>query len=136
VDATRFLWGHGVTDPTSDMPATLTDVTTQADLAILNSPGPIFAAAMAPDGRTLATAVRAHVYFWPLAIALGREPPDAAWYSAHEMRRLDGREKDAPWILPAAGLAGPAERIDALAFTPDGGKLLTGTAKGTIRLWL
>ena len=37
----RFLWGHGVTDPTSDMPATLTDVTTQADLAILNSPGPI-----------------------------------------------------------------------------------------------
>jgi WD40 repeat protein len=136
VDATRFLRGHGVTDPTSDMPVTLTDVAIQADLAILNSPGLIRAAAMAPDGRTLATAVRGHVFFWPLAVALGREPPDAAWYSAHELRRLDGRESDTPWILPAAGLAGPNERIDALAFTPNGRRLLTGTAKGTIRLWL
>jgi WD40 repeat protein len=135
VDATRFLWGRGVTDPASDMLATLTDVTTRVDLATLNSPGPIFAAAMSPNDHLLATAVRTHVYFWPLAIALGREPPDAAWFSAHELRRLDGREKDAPWILPAAGLAGAHERIDAVAFTPTGKHLLTGAATGTIRLW-
>jgi WD40 repeat protein len=135
VDASRFLWGHGVSDPTSDMAATLTDVTTRIHLAILKSPGPIFAAAMSPDGATLATAVRTHVYFWPLGVALGVQAPDGAWLSAHEVRRLDGRERDAPWILPAAGLTGAEERLDALAFTPDGRRLLTGSAAGTIRLW-
>jgi WD40 repeat protein len=136
VDATRYFWGHGVTDPTKDMPATLTNLATRTDLAVLTAPGPIFAAAMAPDGHTLATAVRTQVYFWPLAIALGVEPPSAAWLAAHELRRLDGREQDAPEILPAAAFAGPPERIDALAFTPDGRRLLTGTATGSIRQWL
>jgi len=135
VDATRFLWGHGVSDPASDMPATLTDVVTRSNLAILNSPGPIFAAAVSPDGETLAAAVKTQIYFWPLGIALGLRPPDAAWFSAHEVRRLDGRERDAPWILPAAGLTGAEERLDALAFTPDGRRLLTGSATGTVRLW-
>jgi len=135
VDATRFLWGHGVSDPASDMPATLTDVVTRSNLAILNSPGPIFAAAVSPDGETLAAAVKTQIYFWPLGIALGLRPPDAAWFSAHEVRRLDGRDRDAPWILPAAGLTGAEERLDALAFTPDGRRLLTGSATGTIRLW-
>jgi WD40 repeat protein len=135
VDATHFLWGHGVSDPTSDMPATLTDVVTRANLAILNSPGPIVAAAISPGGETLATTVKTHVYFWPLGVALGIHQPDAAWFAAQEVRRLDGRERDAPWILPAAGLTGAEERLDALAFTPDGRRLLTGSAAGTIRLW-
>jgi WD40 repeat protein len=135
LDGTRFLWGHGVAGSNIDMPATVTDVATRLDLATLNSSGPIFAAAISPDRHSLATAVKTHVYLWPMATALGIEPPDAAWLSAHELRRLGGRESDAPWILPAAGLAGPAERIDAVAFSPDSRRLLTGTAAGMIRLW-
>jgi WD40 repeat protein len=135
IDAARFLWSHGSADTNCETIATLTDVRTRVDLAVLLSPGPLLAGALSPDGRVFAGAVKSRVCLWSVGIALGSEPPNPAWLSAQELRRLDGREKDAPAMSASTGFIGSNERIDALAFTPDSRRLLAGSAVGTIHVW-
>jgi WD40 repeat protein len=38
-------------------------------------------------------------------------------------------------LAPRLALPGATERIDAVAFTPDGGRLLVGSAVGSVRAW-
>lgn len=135
VDGTRFLWSHGTGDIDAVVAVTLTDVATETDLAELLSSGLPLAGAMAPDGKSFAGAVVSRVFLWSVGTPLGAEPADSAWLCAEEMRRMAGREKETPAITPSARFVGPNERIDALAFSPDGRRLLTGSAVGSVRVW-
>lgn len=135
MNATRYLSSHGSSDMSTESIATLTDVPTGTHVAELVCPGPLLAGAMSPDGKTFVGAVKSHVYLWPVGMALGAEPPDAAWLSARELCRLAGREKDVPAIEATAGFLGSNERIDSLALTPCGRRVLTGSAAGAVRLW-
>jgi len=40
-----------------------------------------------------------------------------------------------PPLAPRLSLSAGAERIDAVAFTPDGRRLLAGSAAGKVRVW-
>lgn len=120
LDAGHFLWAHGDDDADQSMMVTVTDVANNAAAGRFESPGRIVAAAVSGDGRWLATATSTRVFLWNTNAALNG--PLVAG--------------ETPTIFAAAALAGPRERIDALAFVPDGRTLLTGTAVGTIRAWL
>ncbi len=115
LDAHTLFWAANDAPFTEPDTACLIDVPTGRVRAVLATPGPVHAAAWAPDGRRLAAAVRGNVHLW----AVGKLPATA------EPRRL----------APRAVLPGPAERIDGLAFSPDGRRLLTGSARSAVRLW-
>jgi WD40 repeat protein len=48
---------------------------------------------------------------------------------------MEGSENDPLELAASAVFVGSNERIDALAFTPDSRRLLTGSAVGTVRIW-
>jgi WD40 repeat protein len=100
---------------------------------VFDAPGPFRDAALSPDGRTLAAAVRGDVVLWSLADVPEpvTAPPPSGW------RRWLGRPAVAavPPLTPRQILSAGAERIEAVRFTPDGRRLLAGSAVGTVRLW-
>ncbi len=138
LDARTALWVLPDAHPKSPPSATVIDVVTGHIHAILATPGPARAAAVAPDGRTLAAAVRGEVHLWPAAEVLtpptAPGPPRPTW---EVVRRWLGRTAKPSPAHRTAGLilGGAAERIDVVAFSPDGRRLLTGSARSAVRLW-
>jgi WD40 repeat protein len=132
LDAGTILWVQAGPTEKSEPVVTVTDVPAQKPRVLFHAPGPVRDAALSPDGRTLATAVRGDVILW----SLGDLPP-AANAPATGWRRWLGRPAAAapPPLTPRLVLPAGAERIDAVAFTPDGRRLLVGSAVGTVRLW-
>jgi WD40 repeat protein len=78
---------------------------------------PVFAVAFSPGGRRLAMAGDNFVSIWD------RSDPEG------DPLALPGVENDAQ----AAGLR--ENRVDSVAFRPDGGTLATGDRSGVVRLW-
>jgi WD40 repeat protein len=133
LDATSLLWVRpGVTEK-ADPIVTVTDVPAERPRAVFDAPGPLRDAALAPDGRTLAAAVRGDVVLWSLADVPepATVPPSGVW------RRWLSRPTTAavPPLMPRLVLSAGAERVEAVRFTPDGRRLLAGSAVGTVRLW-
>lgn len=119
LDARRFLWAHDDGDSDRGMSVAITDVTADQVVASFELPGRMLAATTSAGNRWLATATPTRVFLWNVHAALNAS---AATVSSTT-------------LVASAALAGPSERIDALAFTPDGRTLLTGTAVGIIRAW-
>jgi WD40 repeat protein len=133
LDPTTVLWVQpGPTEKAGPV-ATVTDVSTGKPRVLFDAPGPLRDAALSPDGRTLAAAVRGDVVLWSLADVAAPVPaaPSTGW------RRWLGRPGVAavPPLTSRLTLSAGAERIDAVAFTPDGRRLLAGSAVGTVREW-
>jgi WD40 repeat protein len=130
LDAAAVLWTQAAPAEKADPVVTVTDVAANKPRVLFHAPGPVRDATLAADGQTLATAIRGDVVLWSLADVLEPAPPPSAW------RRWLGRPSVvAPPLRPRAVLPAGAERIDALAFTPDGRRLIAGSAVGTVRLW-
>jgi WD40 repeat protein len=133
LDPASVLWVRPGATGKADPIVTITDVSTGKPRVLFDSPGPLRDAVLSPDGRTLAGAVRGDVALWWLAdVAPAVTPaPSTGW------RRWLGRTSAAaaPPLTPRLTLPAGAERIDAVAFTPDGRRLLTGSAVGTVREW-
>jgi WD40 repeat protein len=135
LDADSVLWMRPDFG-TKSAAAVVTTVSTNRPRAVLATPAPVRAAALAADGRTLAAAVRGDVLVWSL--------PDAAEFVAPTNpptrrslweRLLHPTRPPVEAISAARTLAGAAERLDVVALTPDGRRVLAGGAAGTVRVW-
>jgi WD40 repeat protein len=135
-DARTLLWSHRDPEADDHWNATLFDVPARRPRAVLAPPGPFHAAALAPGGRMLATAVRGNIHLWPVPDIPAALPADLP-----SGRRPAGPTKGrpalpaAPRLAPRRVLPGAAERVDAVAFSPDGRRLLAGTAVGSVCVW-
>jgi WD40 repeat protein len=138
LDVHTVLWVRPDGSLKGEVTATVSDVPTGRARAVLDAAGPVRAAALAPDRRVLAAAVRGDVHLWAAAEVL-EDPPAAesptAWEAVRQWLSRPGRLSAALPLAPRLSLPGAAERIDAVAFTPDGQRLLAGSAVGTIRAW-
>jgi WD40 repeat protein len=121
LDGRTLLWCDRDTRPADRVHTALLDLTARRWRFILAPPGPFLAAALAPGGRVLATAVRGAIHLWDLA-----EPPRPPGHPARRRKRR---------LAPRLKLPGGAERLDAVAFSPDGRRLFAGSAVGTVRVW-
>jgi WD domain, G-beta repeat/WD40-like Beta Propeller Repeat len=133
LDATAVVWVRpGVTEK-SDPVVTITDVQTGKPRVLFESPGPFREPALSPDGMTLAGAVRGDLVLWSLA---DLTTSASISLSTRWRRWLTGSTRAAaPPLRPRLTLSAGAERIDAVAFTPDGRRVMAGTAAGTVRVW-
>jgi WD40 repeat protein len=133
LDATTALWVRPGPTQKADPVVTITDVPTGRPRVLFDTPGPPRDAVLSPEGQTLAAAVRGDVVLWSLAevAPLATTPQPTGW------RRWVNRpaRPSVPPLAPRLALSAGAERIDALAFTPDGRRLLAGSAAGKVRLW-
>jgi WD40 repeat protein len=133
LDPTSALWVRPALAEKADPVVTITDVITGKPRVLFDAPGPLRDAALSPDGQTLAAAIRGDLVLWSLAdvAAPATIRPPTGW------RRWLPKPASAvaPPLTPRLVLSAGAERIDALAFTPDGRRLLAGSAIGTVRLW-
>jgi WD40 repeat protein len=132
LDPATVLWVRPGPTAKADPVVTITDVPTGKPRLLFDAPGLPREPALSADGRVLAAAVRGDVVVWSLddAAAPAAAPAAAGW------RRWFGRPAAAvPPLRPRLVLSAGAERVDAVAFTPDGRRLLTGTAAGTVREW-
>jgi WD40 repeat protein len=132
LDPTSILWVRPGPTEKADPVVLITDVTTGKPRLVFDAPGPLRDAALSPDGQTLAAAIRGDVVLWSLADvpAPVTAPPPTGW------RRWLGRPTPTVQPLtPRLTLPAKAERIEAVAFTPDGRRLLAGSAVGSVRLW-
>jgi WD40 repeat protein len=133
LDATTAFWVRPGATTKADPVVTITDVPTGRPRVLFDAPGPPRDAVMSQDGRTLAAAVRGNAVLWSLAdvAPLVATPLPTGW------RRWVNRPARpvVPPLTPRLTLSAGAERIDTLAFTPDGRRLLAGSAAGKLRLW-
>jgi WD40 repeat protein len=121
---------------TKESAAVVTAVSMSRPRAVLAVPAPVRAAVMVPDGRTLAAAVRGDVLLWTLPDVSESEPATKPRARRGLWERLLHPERPPVAAIPAARvLAGAAERLDAVAVTPDGRRVLAGGAAGTVRVW-
>lgn len=133
LDSTKVAWVRPGLGEKADPIVTITDVPTGRPRVLFDSPGPFQQPVLSPDGRTLAGAVRGDIVLWSLADlpAPVTTPQPAGW-----RRWLTRSPKSVvPPLAPRLTLSAGAERIDAVAFTPDGRRLLAGSAAGKVRLW-
>jgi WD40 repeat protein len=110
---------------------TITDVPAGKPRVLFDSPGPFRQPALSSDRRTLAGAVRSDVVIWSIADLPAPPTLPTGW------RRWLGRPNQpiVPPLMPRAKLSAGAERIDTVAFSPDGRRLLAGSASGKVREW-
>lgn len=99
--------------------------------------------AWSPDSRLLAVATFGQV--WVKHIDSGQNlyenalwVTDIAWSPEGDLLAISGEtitllETDT-WVV-AGSLVGSSDRVNAIAFTPDGEQLLAGSADGALRLW-
>jgi WD40 repeat protein len=137
LDAATILWDRPAA-PKADPVATVTDVPTGRPRAVLTAPGPVRAAALAPGSGALAAAVRGDVHLWATPAEMPAPtvgpPPRPRWDPRRWLHRPARPAGPTP-LTPAQTLLGAAERLDVLAFTPDGRTILAGGAAGTVRVW-
>jgi WD40 repeat protein len=135
LDADTMLW---MRPEFGTMPAAavVTTVSSGRPRAVLATPAAVRAAAILSDGRTLAAAVRGDVLLWSLPDAAEPVSPSSPPASRSLFERLLHPSRPPMQPLPAARiLTGAPERIDVVAITPDGRRVLGGGAAGTIRVW-
>jgi hypothetical protein len=121
----------------------LWDTATGAVVRTWSVPGDVVAAAFTPDGRAVATAAPDGVTLWE--VASGKErfrgkragvvacSPDGRLVAAADgptIRLLDARTGK-----ECGGLTGHEADVQALAFTPDGKALVSGSADSTALVW-
>jgi WD40 repeat protein len=133
LDPATVAWVRSGPTEKADPIVTVTDVPTGRPKVLFDAPGPFREPALSPDGVTLAGAVRGDVMLWSLA----ETAPPVAVPQPTGWRRWLNRSAQAavPPLRPKVTLSAGAERIDALAFAPDGRHLIAGTAAGTVRVW-
>jgi WD40 repeat protein len=129
IDSTHVLWGNNV--PETEEHVSVARVPSGTTVTRLDSGNAILTAAVTLDFQTLATAEGTSVLLRSLRTVLSDEPIHAI----QEIRRLENGDDDHRHLLAGATFRG-VERIDALAFAPDGRRLLTGSAKGAISAWI
>lgn len=132
ISAATILWSRPSRSLKSDHVITVTDVASMKSLAFFTASAPVRDAASAKDGTIVAAAVRGDVVLWPLVDPTEpkvQRPSGWRRWLRHMPRRLS------PSIPPQLILPSGAERIDALAFTPDGRTILAGSAVGQLRVW-
>jgi WD40 repeat protein len=135
LDADSVLWMRPDFG-TKSAAAVVTTVSTNRPRAVLATPAPVRAATLAADGRTLAAAVRGDVLLWPLPDAAESAAPTSPPARRGLWERLLYPTRLPVEAIPAARvLAGAAERLDVVALTPDGRRVLAGGAAGTVRVW-
>ncbi|HEY1377736.1 MAG TPA: hypothetical protein VGF55_13135 [Gemmataceae bacterium] len=143
LDATTVLWVRPGPTAKSDPVVIVTDVPADRPRVVFDAPGPPRDAALSPDGRTLAAAVRGDVVLWSLAdlpeipSPKSQAPKRAGWdlgFGVWDFLRRPARVVVPP-LAPRLVLPAGAERIDAIAFTPDGRRLVAGSAVGAVRVW-
>jgi len=158
-DGQRFAWASGVAGPEKGR-VSIRDATTGAEVTALKT-GPVGGLAWSPDGKRLATAGApgeltlwdpeagqvvgrwqggqpgaeevAPVAFSPDGTRLASPGPDRAvrvWDAAtrKELFALRGHRVRVGFLAPAVG-------IRAVAFSPDGTRLVSGGADRVLRLW-
>ena len=110
-----FDGGHGVLLATwrADHLIRLTDVRTGRELAILGYGKGVDELTFSPNGKTVAFGGSREIRLWNTETGVEREIP------------LAHPETDIPNI----------PRVSALAFSPDGARLISGTQQGKIQMW-
>ena len=133
LDASTALWVRPGATEKADPVVTITDVPTDRPRVLFDAPGPPRDAVLSPAGQTLAAAIRGEVVLWSLADEVAPVPtqPPTGW---RRWMNRPTRTSVLP-LTPRLTLSAGAERIDALTFTPDGRRLLAGSAAGKVRLW-
>jgi len=135
LDADHVLWMRPDFG-TKESAAVVTTVSANRPRAVLAVPAPVRAAALAPAGRTLAAAVRGDALLWTLPDVAESEAASKPSARRGLWERLLHPERPSVAAMPAARvLGGAAERLDAVALTPDGRSVLAGSAAGTLRVW-
>jgi hypothetical protein len=133
LDAATVVWVRPGATAKAAPVVTVTDVPANRPKVLFDAPGPFRQPALSPDGSTLAGAVRGDVVLWSLADLPPpvNIPPPTGW------RRWLTRPAlpVAPPLTPRMTLSAGAERIDAVTITPDGRRLLAGSAAGKLRVW-
>jgi WD40 repeat protein len=133
LDAQTVLWVRPALGGKAGPVAALTDVPTGRPRVVLAAPGPIRAGALTPDRRTFAAAVRGDLLVWAVPEAV--PPADSSCHGLLWRWWHPASSAAAPPRPPARTLAGAAERLDVVAVTPDGRRVLAGGAAGTVRVW-
>ena len=133
LDATTALWVRPGPAGKAVPVVTVTDVPTGRPRFTFDVPGPPRDAVLSPDGSTIAAAIRGEIHLWSLAnmAAPVRTPQPTGW-----RRWLNQTARPSvPALTPQLTFSAGAERIDALAFTPDGRQLIAGSTAGKVRSW-
>jgi WD40 repeat protein len=154
-DGKRFAWGNAVWDVTTGKRLATLEVPPGAVAAAEDQPATLYAAVFSPDGRHVAAAHQAGAALWDAAdgrllrtlstnslpvdqsgmvfspdgtrLAAVIASPGSGWAELKVWTVADGKAAPGPRRFPPAG---------ALAFSPDGGRLLAaGGRDGAVRLW-
>ena len=151
--------GKRVVTSTAGGSATIWDVVTGQELLTVNVPDYyMIVAVFTPDGKRLVTGGDDGIArFWDLEITPGKElfsitfdyqigPPDAFAFSPDgkylavgtgtigKVWKLEELQAN-PAARPLFILFGHQNNINSLAFTPDGSRLVTGSADSTAKIW-
>lgn len=132
IDAETILWSRPIRSGKSDHIVTMTNVVSAKSQAVFNATAHVRDGASPKVGKIVAAAIRGDVVLWPLD-----DPTEPTIQRPSGWRRWLWQT---PRPLPPSRkrqltLPSGAERIDALAFTPDGRTIMAGSAVGHIRVW-
>ena len=115
----------------------LTDVTTGRELATLNEINtgthPSSSMVFSPDKKTVAFGGSGKIYLWNTETESVLDIPLSGRNGIHENPQIVN--KDGDFAIPPEVMLLQTPKITALAFSPDGKKLVSGTMGGKVQMW-